>query len=131
VGPLLVVALLAFLACTFSPEDRALRSLSFLSYYSLLLVSAFATSARSGAAAAVALVLVGAGYGLVAECLGAGCGLWEFTSRWPTIGANGPPLWLVLVSWPIETMTHYGISGVVTREPVDVRAGASVGSAFR
>lgn len=81
-------------------------------YYGVLVTWAVVMTTVARGQTVVALVVVGALYGAVAETLGARSGLWAFPSPWP-------PAWLMLVSWPLEVMFHYGVSAVATREAVD------------
>src|SRR5204863_267013 len=68
-------------------------------------------------AALLAVLVSGALVGTSAELAGSRSGLWSFA------GAPGalPPAWLILGSWPLEVLVHYGLSGVLLHEALVAR----------
>jgi hypothetical protein len=83
-------------------------------YYAILVGFTVLFAATARTQTIVAVVLVSAGFGALAEWLGARAGLWAYAS-----GSVVPPLWLVAVSWPLEGLLHFGLSAIVAGEPPD------------
>ena len=65
----------------------------------------------------VAVLVSGALVGTSAELAGSRSGLWTFA------GGPGalPPAWLLLGSWPLEVLVHYGLSGILVHESLVAR----------
>jgi uncharacterized protein (DUF362 family) len=109
VNPLLVLAVFALLALSGGP-----RSGAFWLYYAVNTAICVYASARMNAATLVALLISGALVGVAAELTGSRSGLWTFDG-------GLPPGWLILGSWPLEVVVHYGLSGVLARESLIAR----------
>ncbi|HEX4457823.1 MAG TPA: DUF362 domain-containing protein, partial [Polyangia bacterium] len=82
--------------------------LSYVAYYAFLVLFALFYSLLARTQTIVAIMLAGATFGAFAETLGARSTLWRFS------GAH-PPLWLVLGSWPLESLLHIGLSALLAR----------------
>lgn len=111
-NPLIVLAVFALLV-TLSRGERARlgTGTAFWLYYGIKLLVCLYLSLRMHTAALVSVLLSGALIGTSAELAGESSGLWAFT------GDDGlPPAWLLLGSWPLEVLVHYGLSGVLVHE---------------
>lgn len=107
-NPLIVLAVFAVLLATGPRGERG-----FWLYYGATLAIALYLSLRMPIATLLALLGSGALIGAAAELTGARAGLWTFP--------DGVPVWLVLGSWPLEVLLHYGLSGVLARESLIAR----------
>ena len=85
---------------------------AFALYYAALIAFALLFSALARTQTIVAVALASAGFGLLAESLGAHSHLWQFEG-------HGPPLWLIAISWPFEGILHFGLSSLLVRESPD------------
>jgi uncharacterized protein (DUF362 family) len=85
-------------------------------YYVGLTLVALYVAALTNPATLVGLVVAAAAVGYASETLGAHSGLWTFTRT-----GTQPPLYLVLASWPLEIVFHYGVSGLLAGESLVAR----------
>jgi uncharacterized protein (DUF362 family) len=85
-------------------------------YYGLLFAFALYAAALTNLATLLGLVASAIIVGGLAEWLGARSGLWAY-QRTGTV----PPAYLVLASWPLESILHYGLSGILARESLVAR----------
>lgn len=91
---------------------------AFWLYYSALGLFALLVARRVDLATMLTLVVAAVGVGAVSETLGALSGVWTFTGHPRT-----PPAYLVLGSWPLEVILHYGLSGMLAGESLLARPG--------
>jgi len=113
----LVVSALAvtvIVGAELAPGDR---SLAFRCYYVALIAFALFAAAAMDIGTLIALVASAIVVGGVSETLGARSSLWTFRD------GNGwlPPAWLILGSWPLETILHYSLSGLLAGESLLAR----------
>jgi len=84
---------------------------AFYAYYGALSLFALYASVLMDLGTLVSLILAALIVGMLSESLGAASGLWRFTGTgWR------PPAYLVLGSWPLEIILHYGLSALLTHE---------------
>jgi len=86
-------------------------------YYSAKVVLCIYVALRMPVSTLLAVLLSGLIVGAAAELAGARAALWTFSTP-----SGLPPAWLVLGSWPLESLVHYGLSGVLARESLIVGA---------
>jgi uncharacterized protein (DUF362 family) len=109
-NPFIVLGVFAALAAL-SSDARAQQGGAFWLYYGGKALVCLYLSARMHTAALLSVLASGALIGTSAELAGSHSGLWTFNTP------NGlPPAWLLLGSWPLEVLVHYGLSGVLARE---------------
>jgi uncharacterized protein (DUF362 family) len=89
----------------------------FVVYYAALTLFAVVFAGVARAQTVIAVALSAMLFGALAETLGATSNLWQFEG---TAAANLPPLWLVVVSWPLESLLHFGLSALLVRGGADV-----------
>lgn len=99
------------LALAGGAHDRA-----FWLYYGAKLLACLYLALRMPLASLLAALLGGLVVGAAAELAGSRAGLWTFATP-----SGLPPAWLVLGSWPLEVLVHYGLSGVLARESLVAR----------
>jgi uncharacterized protein (DUF362 family) len=85
-------------------------------YYGLLFAFALYAAALTDLGTLLGLVASAIVVGGLAEWLGARSGLWAY-QRTGTV----PPAYLVFTSWPLESILHYGLSGILARESLLAR----------
>ncbi len=102
---------LGALLVTFSAQYGSLHEPLFWLYYGALIVFAVYAALLMDLATLLSIVLVGVVLGGLSELLGASSGVWSF-SKTPWL----PPAYLVLGSWPLEVLLHYGLSGILAKE---------------
>lgn len=108
-----LVAALLGAALAGGASQGALGKPLFVGYYAALGLFGVYASLLMDLGTLVALVLAAVFVGAASEMLGARSGLWTFTGTgWV------PPWWLVLGSWPLEILLHYGLGGLLAREPL-------------
>jgi uncharacterized protein (DUF362 family) len=117
-NPLIVMAVFLLLVI-FSRDERARQGGAFWLYYGGKALICVYIGLRMNAATLLAVLVSGALVGTSAELAGSRSGLWTFGGTPPGL----PPLWLVLGSWPLEVLVHYGLSGIVVRESLVARGG--------
>lgn len=118
-GALVVVVVFGVLVLTSAPyRAGGDAKVAFWLYYSALGLFALLFARRVDLATMLTLVVAAIGVGAVSETLGALSGVWTFTGH-PTT----PPAYLVLGSWPLEVILHYGLSGMLARESLLPRPG--------
>jgi uncharacterized protein (DUF362 family) len=115
VNPIIVLAIFALLV-VLSGNARAGQGSGFWLYYGAKALICIYLALRMPTATLVAVLLSGALVGAAAELAGSRSGLWTFTQP-----GGLPPAWLVLGSWPLEVLVHYGLSGVLARESLVAR----------
>lgn len=113
VNPVIVLAVLGLLLAL---AGDARRGDGFWPYYAVKAVICVYLSLRMNTASLVAVLLSGALVGGAAELAGSRSGLWTFAAP-----GGLPPAWLVLGSWPLEVLVHYGLSGILVRESLVAR----------
>jgi len=116
VNPFIVLAVFVLLV-VFSDDVRARQGSQFWLYYGGKALICIYLSLRMNTATLLAVLLGGALVGASAELAGSRSGLWTFT------GTPGglPPAWLLVGSWPLEVLVHYGLSGMLARESLVAR----------
>jgi len=112
---LLVVAFagIVFVGAELAPGARTWE---FRGYYLVLTAFALFAAAKTDFATLLALGVSGVLVGGFSETLGAHSTLWTFRD------GNGwvPPWWLILGSWPLETILHFTLSGILAGEVLRV-----------
>lgn len=106
-------AAVAIVGAELAPGDR---SWEFRGYYLALTAFALFAGTRTDLATLLALGLAAIVVGGVSETLGARSTLWTYRD------GNGwlPPFWLIVGSWPLETILHYTLSALLAGESVTV-----------
>lgn len=102
---------LGVILLAFSAQYGSLHEPLFLVYYGALILFAVYAAFLMDLGTMISVVLVALVVGGLSEVLGASSGIWTF-SKTPWL----PPAYLVLGSWPLEVLLHYGLSGVLTKE---------------
>jgi uncharacterized protein (DUF362 family) len=109
-NPLIALVPFVFLVLL-SQGDRARQGTAFWLYYGLKVLVCLYLSRRMHTSALLSVLTSGAIIGTSAELAGSQSGLWTFNTP------HGlPPAWLLLGSWPLEVLIHYGLSGILVRE---------------
>lgn len=117
INPLIVLAVFGLLV-VLSGDARAGQGTGFWVYYAAKALLCVYISLRMNTATLLAVFISGALVGAAAELAGSRSGLWTFTQP-----GGVPPAWLVLGSWPLELLVHYGLSGIVAHESLIARRG--------
>lgn len=94
-----------------APGPQLTSPTSFWIYYGLLALVAWSVAVLVDVASWVALACAAVIAGAASETLGAASGLWSFSHQrfWP-------PAFLLFGSWPLEIVTHWGLSALLARE---------------
>jgi uncharacterized protein (DUF362 family) len=116
-NPLIVVAVVGLLV-GLAGDARAGQGTAFWLYYGAKALFCLYLSLRMSTATLLAVMISGIVVGAAAELAGSRSGLWTFTQP-----GGLPPAWLVLGSWPLEVLVHYGLSGLIARESLVARRG--------
>jgi len=110
-----LVAALGVLFVVLGRDDRHGEAAVWI-YYGLLFAFALYAAALTNLGTLLGIAVSAIVVGGLAEWLGARSGLWAYR-RTGTV----PPAYLVLASWPLESILHYGLSGILARESLVAR----------
>ena len=114
-GALAALAPFAVLAVASAPYRHG-PEIEFWAYYVVLGLFAVYVATLMDLATLLTLMASAVVVGVASESLGAASGVWTFTGRgWV------PPAYLVLGSWPLEIILHYGLSGLLAKESLLAR----------
>ncbi|MEK6656819.1 MAG: DUF362 domain-containing protein [Nitrospirota bacterium] len=114
-GPFFVSILFLIIIITIK-EYRAGLSFVFWAYYITLFAFAVYISYITDFQSILRLTIAAWIVGNLGEYLGSQSGLWTFPHN-----SNYPPLFLVISFWPLEFIAQYSISGLLTKEPLQLK----------